>query len=315
MGLFKKLKKTFKKVSKVALPAAAAYYGGPLAAQAFGSLTNSAKSSAVRSGEIQSQDLGGVTEPGPTWSMPTNPGLLGFAGDLATAGLGLYGGLAANKASAKMAQNQMNFQREMSNTQYQRGTDDMMAAGLNPMLGYSQGGASSPGGASAGQSDVITPALTSGRQSAQMREQLEGIRLANQQTQAVTTQTNAQTGKTRAEAIAILMQPSVMRTQMDLNTSSARAHDQNVRASQDLNPATTQATRARAALDLRELEGGIISRYLPQVDNAKKLWHELNESAPAAAQAEKDWWKDKADRAGKSWREFKDDAVRRRNSQ
>jgi len=41
------------------------------------------------------------------------------------------------------------FQREMSNTSYQRAVKDMMASGLNPMLAYSQGGASTPSGSAA----------------------------------------------------------------------------------------------------------------------------------------------------------------------
>lgn len=57
--------------------------------------------------------------------------------------------------SADQAGIQRDYQTEMANTVWQRGVTDMKAAGLNPMLAYSQGGAPAPQGAM-GQSSAAT---------------------------------------------------------------------------------------------------------------------------------------------------------------
>lgn len=57
-----------------------------------------------------------------------------------------------NTFNAGEAKNQRDWANFMSSTAYQRATADMKAAGINPMLAYSQGGAATPGGAAASAS-------------------------------------------------------------------------------------------------------------------------------------------------------------------
>jgi hypothetical protein len=113
-------------------------------------------------------------------------------GAIASGAASAYGQREANVANAEMAQKQMDFQERMSNTQWQRGTKDMQAAGLNPMLAYSQGGASSPSGASAVMSNELGTGVSSALQAAQGVQQIEAIRAGVDQTRELTRRTAAE---------------------------------------------------------------------------------------------------------------------------
>ena len=61
--------------------------------------------------------------------------------------LGYKGAQETNAASAQAANAQIEFQREMSNTAFQRQVEDLKAAGINPMMATHLGGSSTPQGA------------------------------------------------------------------------------------------------------------------------------------------------------------------------
>lgn len=145
------------------------------------------------------------------------------------AAAGIIGGLLSNKGqkdanetNLQVAREQMEFQERMSNTQYQRGVKDMSAAGLNPMLAYSQGGASSPSGATTSVGNALGAGVTGATSSAgQAMGLMQGIQQVRQ-SEAQTEQVKAETDRIRSITMANELNTAKLQWEIEHSKASTR---------------------------------------------------------------------------------------------
>lgn len=102
---------------------------------------------------------------------------------LGMAGLSTLGSLWSGRQNREMAKRQMAFQERMSNTAYQRSMRDMKLAGLNPILAYSKGGASTPAGQTSKFANPLETVSSTALAFRRHQAELDNIRAQTQLTQ------------------------------------------------------------------------------------------------------------------------------------
>lgn len=142
-------------------------------------------------------------------------------GAVVSGGLSFLGSKKRNEQQVASAREQMEFQREMSNTAHQRQVVDLRAAGLNPILSARYGGASTPGGAMAQIENSIGQGVSSALAASQAHAQVAKMRQEVKNAKALETNIKAQEREIEARITNLNMNSAKASTAMNVDQNHA----------------------------------------------------------------------------------------------
>lgn len=193
-------------------------------------------------------------------------------GNVSAAGINAAAQGATNATNVGIADKNTQFQERMSNTAYQRGTEDMKKAGINPMLAFSKGGASAPTG---------TTATVESPDYGKIASSLGNSATSYQNVKKDLTQKDADIAKTQAEALSeVARAESIKASTTATGASTEKTRTDTIRGKYEL-PAVkeeAQVRKARAGWD-KSFSGwdAVTGRIFDAIGNSGKAIHNFKE--------------------------------------
>lgn len=179
-------------------------------------------------------------------------GAIPIVGPLISGIASAFGQAQANRENRREAQRNRDFQERMSSSAYQRATTDMRLAGINPMLAYMQGGASSPSGSTATSQDMLGPAVASAQHARRLSQEIQNMSEQRELTRAQVDAARANRANTEADTAL-----------KHIGQDEARARIAFTNA---------QAASTRAGIPVKDLTGSIAGTVRPIADLAREGW-------------------------------------------
>lgn len=184
------------------------------------------------------------------------PWIASGAGSLLGGLLGKKGQKDANEVNLQSAREAMAFEERMSSSAHQREVQDLLKAGLNPMLSLGGRGASTP------QGQMATVANEESALGAGVTSAGEAVRARRMDTAAI--------NKLEAEALAANQSASESRTRQDLYRSQEVNQKLQADQFQQLIPHVVSSAQSWAGID--KLQEGITRSSAAAAENMEKMY-------------------------------------------
>lgn len=198
----------------------------------------------------------------------------------------------ANKANVALQRENQAWEERMANTEWQRGKADMLAAGFNPMLAFSQGGASTPNTSAATVSpqDGLARGVSSAGSKIAQTLQIQRMKIDNDIAEQTRLQSEITTDRMQEMyGAGGVTQEEVEQTKSKTKTmaSEARIKEIEKEIAEQTQGANVNSARARAELaqkevSMRELQILLAGLDIPEKEAMAKWFQTVGAASPAA---------------------------------